>query len=306
MDLFTLPSFTLRQLSYLVAAADEGTIVGAAEKLHVAPSTLSDAISGLEKQLGTQLTIRRRAHGLMLTTAGSRAVADARLLLRQANELSVSLKSGADELAGPLAVGSFFPIAPIVFPYMLDDFQSRHPKVRIDTLEAPQDELFALLDSGGLDLALAYDNYLPTRMQSVKLYELPPYILLPVDHRLANSRAVRFEDIIDEDFVMLSQPPATEHSLSYFAARNLTPNIRYRASTTDIVRALVARGVGFGMLIQRDLSTDQLAQMGLVAKEIAPRVPTIATHAVWSPRITPSNRVRALVEFLQTIEWPRP
>ena len=39
------PDFTLRQLSYLVTAAEEGTIAAAAARLHVSPSAISDALT---------------------------------------------------------------------------------------------------------------------------------------------------------------------------------------------------------------------------------------------------------------------
>ena len=40
------------QLRYFVAVADEGHIAGAAAKLHVAPSTVTQAIASLESELG--------------------------------------------------------------------------------------------------------------------------------------------------------------------------------------------------------------------------------------------------------------
>ena len=47
-----VPDFTLRQLAYLVAAADDGTIAAAAARLHVSASAISDAITELERSLG--------------------------------------------------------------------------------------------------------------------------------------------------------------------------------------------------------------------------------------------------------------
>ncbi len=59
----------LRTLRYFLAAAKEGNITRAAEKLHVTQPTLSRQLMELEKELDTTLMIRGRK-GLRLTEEG--------------------------------------------------------------------------------------------------------------------------------------------------------------------------------------------------------------------------------------------
>jgi hypothetical protein len=84
-----------------------------------------------------------------------------------------------------------------------------------------------LLDTGRLDLAFAYDAYIPGRCPHEKVFELRPHVL-PADHRLADASSVRLEELVDEDFNMLNAPPSAEHALSLFAEPGLTPRIRHR------------------------------------------------------------------------------
>ena len=111
----TAPNFTLRQLTYLVAAADHGTLSAAGQHLHVSSSALSDALTELERTLGAKLTIRRRAHGITLTTAGVRIVEQARPLLTAARELAASLQAVEGELVGPITIGCYPTLVPPCF-----------------------------------------------------------------------------------------------------------------------------------------------------------------------------------------------
>ena len=58
---------TLTQLRYFAAAAERRSMTEAARELFVAQSAVSAAIGQLEQQVGTQLFIRQRSKGLVLT-----------------------------------------------------------------------------------------------------------------------------------------------------------------------------------------------------------------------------------------------
>lgn len=297
------PPFTLRQLAYLVAVADTGTIISAAERMHVSPSAMSDAITELERAMGARLCVRRKSHGVTMTSAGKRAVADGRDLLRAANELGVAVDARGDQLAGPLAVGCFATIAPTVMPPLLNDFGTRHPGLDISFTESTQDHLVTLLDSGQLDVAFVYDAYLPAQVPRVSAFALRPHIILPADHRLAHEPEVRLEDLIDEDFIMLNAPPSTEHALGFFTQRGLAPRVRHRTGNPDVVRTLVGRGLGFGMLIQQQPDHSHCSPFPVVRKDIAPQVDPIDVVVIWSAALKISRRGQALVDYARSAAW---
>lgn len=299
------PAFTLRQLAYLVAVADTGTVIGGAERMHVSASAMSAAITELERVLGVRLCVRRKSHGVTLTSAGVRAVADARELLKGASELDVTLKTGGNRLAGPLAVGCFTTIAPTVLPQLLTGFGTAHPDLDINIIESTQDQLVSMLDSGRLDIAFVYDAYLPGDSPRAKVFALRPHVVLSADHPLAADPAVRLEDLVNEDFIMLNAPPSTEHALGIFAERGLTPRVRHRTANPDVVRTLVGRGLGYGMLIQRQPDYTNMTEFPVVRKALDPPVTPITVAVIWSPSLRLSTRALAVLDWVRSAQWPQ-
>src|SRR5919197_1280336 len=130
-----LEELSLRQLSYFVAVADAGTMTRAAAVLHVSQSAVSLALADLERQLGVQLMLRRRARGLTLTAAGRELIGPARTLLRLAEELRADAGELGTALHGRLVIGCFQTIGPFIMPTLLASFAAAHPGVELDFVE---------------------------------------------------------------------------------------------------------------------------------------------------------------------------
>lgn len=297
------PDFTLRQLSYLVTAADEGTVTAAAARLHVTPSAVSDALTELERAVGEQLCIRRRARGITLTSTGARMVSRARALLEDARELDHSLQSTEGELVGSITIGCYPALAPTILPPLLQAFSEAHPRVELSIVEATYGEIEGLLESGKVDLAFVYDTLIPGSPNRHRLYELPAHVLLPVGDPLAEKDAVRLEDMVDRDLILLDAPPATTHTRSLFAMRGMTPRIRYRTASYEAVRSLVGRGLGYGVLVQRPANTASYEGNPVVVKEITPAVPPVGIEVIWSASGSTPERTLAVIDCARSIEW---
>ena len=300
------PAFTWRQLAYLVAAADSGTIAAAAQRLHVSASAISDAITALERAVGSNLCVRRRAHGLTLTSAGAHVVEQARPLLAASRELTTSLRGTGAELVGPVTIGCYPTLAPTILPPLLHDFGAAHPRVELNILETTHDRLEGRIESGAVDVAFVYDTLIPGMPSREKLFELPAHILLAADDALAAEPAIRLEDLVDRNLILLDAPPSSEHTLSLFTSRGLTPRIRHRTTSYEAVRTLVGRGLGYGVLVQRPANAASYEGYPVVMKEIEPAVPPVGIDVIWSAASPPTARTRALIRFARSIRWPGP
>lgn len=297
------PEYTLRQLAYLVAVADAGTVSGAAATLRISPSALSDALAEVDRAFGTPLTVRRRARGVSLTSAGHSVVERARTLLLEARDLADTLRGSPGELVGPITIGCYPTLAPVVLPPLLSDFGAAHPRVDLQVREATHDQLEGRIESGEVDVAFVYDTLVPGHPRRETLYALPAHVLVSAHDPLAAAEVVGLEDLVDRDLILLDAPPSSAHTLAMFDARGLTPRIRHRVTSYEAVRTLVGRGLGYGILVQRVANPASYEGYPVVTKEISPAVEPVGIDVIWSATHEPPDRVKALVSFARTIEW---
>ena len=82
----------LEQLRMFVSAAESGSFSAAGRELYTSHSTVSRAVSALEKELGVRL-ISRSNRVLGLTAAGELLLEEARELLGKADGLGEKLRS---------------------------------------------------------------------------------------------------------------------------------------------------------------------------------------------------------------------
>ncbi|GAB3596049.1 LysR substrate-binding domain-containing protein [Microbacterium tumbae] len=298
-----IPEFTLRQLAYLVAVADAGTIAAAADLLHISASALSDALTELDRAFGEPLTVRRRARGATLTSAGATVVQHARPLLADGRALAGILDGEPGELVGPITIGCYPTLAPTILPPLLHEFGEAHPRIDLHFMESTHDQLGDRIDSGEVDVAFVYDTLVPGQPRRERLHALAAHVLVAADDPLAGRDAVTLEEVVDRDLILLDAPPSSAHTLSLFAARGLTPRIRHRTSSYEAVRTLVGRGLGYGILVQRPANPATYEGYPVVMKEIAPAVEPVGIDVIWSSTIEPPQRVQALIAFAHSIAW---
>ncbi len=237
--------FTLRQIEYLVAVADAGSVALAAERLHVSSPSISAAISQIEADFGLQLFIRRHAQGLSLTPAGRDFLIEARGILAAAARLNDRAAELAGRVGGPLAVGCLLTFAQVLLPRLRRSFALAHPSVAFQQSEADHAALIDALRHGRIDAALSYDMQVPADLAFLPLLELPPHALLPADHPLASRPAVTAQDLAPHPMVLLDLPYSADYFLSLFTGAR--PRIAERTRDMGVMRAMVANGFGFSI-----------------------------------------------------------
>lgn len=239
---------SIRALRYFVATAETLSVTRASRQLGVSQPSISAAIAQIEEEFRLQLFIRHHARGLTLTQAGERVLVEARALLAHAREFEASAGSMGEGLKGEIVIGCFLTLAPFVMPGLLQGFEALHPDITVRCEEWNQEEILSGLRAGRIELALSYAYATSDEFATEVMAELPPRAILPIDHRLAGRRAVSLRELVDEPMILLDLPHSREYFLSLFRAYNLEPRIVHRTRSYDMVRGLVGRGRGYGIL----------------------------------------------------------
>ncbi len=261
--------FTLKQLAYFVAAGEAGSILRAAENIHVSQPSISNAIAHLEAVFRVQLFIRHHAQGMSLTTAGGQIMEKAKALLRDAEELKSFAGKLSERIFGSINVGCFIPIAPVVTPELCHAYMQSHDGVEVNVSEGNQAELLSALKKGAIDVALTYDMQLESDVGFIPLVELKPHVLLAAGHRLATQAEVSLAALTDEKFILLDLPLSDNYFMSLFASDELKPRIYARTRHIEVQRALVARGYGYSLANLRPINRHSLDGSELVYRPLA-------------------------------------
>jgi len=152
-----------KQLQYFVALADKQHFGQAAEASHVSQSAFSNAIKELEAVLDTQL-VDRTNRRVTITAAGQDMATQARLVLRDIEQLVEMAAQGRQPLTGDLRLGVIPTIAPFLLPRVLPKLRRQHPKLRLYLIEDQTQRIVQRLIDGDLDVLLLA---LPWEMRGV-------------------------------------------------------------------------------------------------------------------------------------------
>lgn len=251
--------FTLRQLEYFVAAGETGSIARASERLNVSSPSISASIAQLEAEFGISLFVRKRAHGLTLTSAGEKLLVQSKNVLSTSHDLNSLAGTVSGSVQGPLNIGCLLTFAQIVLPSLRREFEKLYPEVLVRQFELDQTAVFSKLRQAEIDVALTYDLDIPSDIKFVKLLTLPPYLIVSPEHPLAKNDAVSIEDLAKHQMILLDLPHSSDYFLSFFKAIGEKPQIAERTRDMAVMRSLVANGFGYSIANIRplnDLSPD--------------------------------------------------
>ncbi len=241
----------LRQLEYLVAVADTGGLTAAAERCHVSQSAVSLGLSELESALRLRLLIRGPGRGAVLTDAGREVVGEARAVLTAVSELGAGARRLGQEVAGTLRIGCYGPVAALCLPAAIAGFRRERPEVTIEFVEGSLPDLQRQLLDGRCELAFLYRQDILPGIEVEVLTDQQPHVLLPVGHRLQRRRSVSLVEMAAEPFILLDVPPSEHYFRSVFDAVGVPMDVAYRAGSFELARAMVARGLGYTLSVQR-------------------------------------------------------
>ncbi|MGL3806342.1 LysR substrate-binding domain-containing protein [Paeniglutamicibacter sp. R2-26] len=291
-----MPRYTLRQLECFVAVAEHGSIAAAAAALMLSPSAVTGAVNELERVFNSQLTIRRKAHGVSLTPSGDYVMSMARGLLHAADDLQEMVADAGAVLRGKVSIGCYTSLAPTLLTELMAEYALRHPSVELDFYAGTQQEIHEKVLSGELDLAIAYELTVPPGLARKRLLDAVPAVVLPAEHALAQRTTVALAELVDEPMILLDVNPSRENTEMMFSAAGLSPWIRFRTTDFEVTRSMVARGMGYAILVQRPVADVSYEGRPLKVLPIHPATRNVPVSMIWNDGVRLSRGAEAMLE----------
>lgn len=194
----------LRQLTALTAVADHRSFSNAARALHTVQSNISTHIARLEREVGATLVDRSAG---TLTDAGRIVVARARRILAELDALTADVASSLGRVSGPVRFGIIGTTGRWLLPVLLAELTTRHPDIRLITVDATTTSLVPQLAAGTLDLALVNLPVTDPDVETEPLFDEEHVVLSPAGHPLAAHESLELDDLAETP--LLLEPPGT-------------------------------------------------------------------------------------------------
>lgn len=241
---------TLQELRYLVALADKGHFVRAAEACNVGQPTLSTQLRKLEDYLGVTL-FERNKHHLRPTPVGEQIIERARTILTVADEIRDLASGDRDPMNGPMRLGVIPTLGPYLIPHLLPAIRSNFSKLHLYLREDLTSNLLERLRHGSLDALLLA---LPVRgddIEAMPLFREAFVVALPKGHALAARERIREEALRGENVLLLEEGHCMrDQALAICGATSSDQREELKATSIETLRQMVAAGVGCTLLPQ--------------------------------------------------------
>lgn len=275
-------AFTLRQLQYFIAVAEQGSVTRAAQNLSISQSSVTEAIKELESDLGVTL-FDRHPRGLSITHNGHQFLRHATRVLATVSDARNSFSETESRSGGTLNIG----VTSLVAGYVLSDLLARYrracPGVEVSAIEDNGSYLEHLLIGGELDVAVMVISNLRDRMAlQAEILETSPYRLwLPMGHPLVSADIISIADIAREPLIMLTVDEIEENTGKLLSALGARPHVAFRTRSVEAVRSLVATGAGVALLPDLVYRPWSLEGDRIESRDVSGALPVVQVGMVW-------------------------
>lgn len=238
----------IERLHTLHLVATHGSIVAAADTLHITPSGASQQLAKLEREVGDRL-LEPRGRGVRLTPAGELLAEHAAGIVARLATADAELEALRGEVSGPLRFGAIATAARALLPPAMDRLQRRHPRLGVTLAEGEAETTLPALLAGDLDVAVV-ENWdtlateLPAGVQSEPLVSDVADVALSAHHPLAERDGLDLDELSDTSWAAWTQGSRSYHWLvQTLRQQNVEPRVRCTVDGYPTQLSLVAAGL---------------------------------------------------------------
>ena len=241
-------NITFRQLRVFSEVARQGSMIRAAESLHLTPPAVSMQIKEVETQVGLPL-FDRQGRQVSLSTAGEYFLVHAKKLLADLKEAENAMARFKRLEHGRLTIG-IVSTAKYFVPQLLARFHREHRGVDVRLQVAGnREQLVALMETGDVDLSVMGrpPKEIATRSESFAAH--PLVIVAPPGHPALAHGHVGLDRLLAESFIAREPGSGTRAVMDrFFADQRFEPHITMEMSSNETIKQAVMAGMGIAFL----------------------------------------------------------
>jgi len=285
-----------RAMAVFVQVVDSGSFSGAAEKLGITKSAVSQLISQLEEELGTRL-LHRTTRQLSLTEAGEIYLAGCRQMVASAEAADREVGQYKNEPSGTLRISCGHDFAASHLVPALGPFMKRYPKL---SLAIDGSEEIVNLVEEQIDLAIRIGHLDESGWVARKIGSIQEIIVAAPEYLERKGRPQTPADLAKHHWVAFTQK-AQPYQLQLLGPQGQAQKIRLygraSANSSSAVREMIKAGMGIGQMLRLS-GRLELEEGSLV--EVLPdyRSEPLGIYAVYPQKSHLPLKVRVLIDYL--------
>ena len=255
---------TLKQLHYALAVEQTLHFKKAAEACFVSPSTLSNALTELEQQIGVQI-FERDNKKVIVTALGKAALEKAQAIKIQADDIQKLGENQDGKLSGPLKLGVIPTIGPYLLPMVLPAINRDYPLLQLDIVEDHSDVLVNEVHRGDLDLAILALPFPLNGLLSFSFWEEDFFWLNHIDNTMAQHNEISACDVEPASMMLLEDGHCLKDHALLACQLSAGGHHSIRASSLNTLVQLVAGEMGTTLIPQ--MAVEQLLKANPLLKK---------------------------------------
>lgn len=239
------------QLEYFITLAEIQNYTKAASVLNITQPALSRSINNLEQSLGIPL-FQKKGRGVELNFYGHIFLQHLLIARDEIYAGEREIRSLISPKQGHIRIGSLYTLAINLLPSLLLSFKEDNPNVTFTLQQHPTNVLLKALRNDEIDICFCTDfkedGEIKEFNKSVISIE-PLYMLVPVNHPLADKASVNLIEFKDDPFIFFSDLTLFRDSaIQMMKNAGFTPNILYECNEDMAVVGFVSAGLGVALI----------------------------------------------------------
>jgi len=272
-DHIRIASLDFRQLRYALSVYKERSFTGAAKRLNISQSAVSEQVKLLEDEIGFELFLRT-SRGIEATDRGRTFLYESERVMGDLLSLSDTARRLRGSLQDTLTIGMGSGMAQIFIPRMFADLDNNLPGVRLHILTAPTKNIFSELHEERIDAGIAIESdpeRLPAGLVFDRLIDAEMALITHPKHALARSKQpVDIGRLVAEPIIMSELTVGYgQVVLSLFTDLGIKPNILAVVDNIETIKMIVQSEGGIA-IVPRACAENEVALGLLKALSIAP------------------------------------
>jgi DNA-binding transcriptional LysR family regulator len=290
----------LRMLEVFGAAMRKLTTVGAAEELGISQPAVSNAIKGLEKQMGFAL-FERTSRGLIPSDEARQLYEDVDPLFMMMNSIEDQIRDVRAARKGRLRITTTPPLSQSIIPTALKRFLDERQDVQISYDVHSLDAVIRSVETGNADLGLVLGMENHPGCTVMPLFEGTMECVMRSDHPLSRLEKISPADIAGHNFIGIRLDRDTGLSAmirSAFAKAGVPHDTHLEVGYCQTASVLTEAGLGLSIV--DSFTSRYIKSDDVVCRPFEPEIKVIAAAVIREGK-SPSRITEAFIDELKGV-----